>query len=461
MGGVMANSSSVVAQALLAAITLTYGSAFLGLWLQYRRPAMRAFALAWLALGAYSGFVSLTLPRVARADASAVTYVIVVMGVLAASALVNACYVVVDARRPRRWITFAGATIGLGLVLVVAYGGDHETGIRITVLGALGWSLLVASRAPASPGRRSIVAAFALLLMRPVFAVVAAGSLPGLQPVWLTALQCAVTIGAGFFVTVAVFSIERESAVNARAVLERDLAQSRRMDMIGRMASSVAHDFNNILTAVLSASQSASFDDVTAEERRQADRDIAAAVGRGKDLTRSLLEVARDATPKIADFDPAARIEALQPMLARIVGKGSTVECEVDAHLRESPQTVHADPVQFDQMLLNFAANARDAMPKGGALRVRCEAVPTPSGVGGSSVRVVVGDTGVGMPPDVAERAFEPFFTTKEPGKGTGLGLATTAAFVKQAGGEIAVESAPGAGSTFRVLLPARPAAAV
>ncbi len=466
------SNSQFFAQALLAAITLTYGSAFLGLWLQYRRKAMRAFAAAWIGLGFYSAFSNLrvwlrtgTGVEAAGVDL-AFSLFIAVVGVSTAMALVNAAYSVVEPSRKRGPLVAVGTALALLQMVFVAAGLDDASLLRIIVVASLGWAVYAAWRAAPSPGRRSMIAAMALLLMRPVFGLLAVNWQPGTQPPWYTAIQLVVSIGAGFLVTVSVFSIERDAAVHERVELERGLALSQRMDSMGRMASGVAHDFNNILGTVQAASDFGSIDDATADDRRSAESDIAAAVQRGTELTRTLLSFARPSATSVQYFSPATRLKALVPIIERLAGHQITVTCAIGDLTKPAADVVRADPVRFDQLLLNLTANARDAMPTGGTLTIRCEDTVSPRVPGGTRVlagrhvRLVVSDTGVGMTADTIQRIFEPFFTTKGEGKGTGLGLSTAFSFVQQAEGYIGAESVVDGGSTFTVLLPVAEAAA-
>ena len=459
------NNSVVLAQGLLAAITIAYGSAFFGLWLAYRREAMAGFAVAWVGLGLFSALSILAqLPPggqryIAGWVAAALPYLVVIVGTFAALAFVHASYSVVAPGTLRRQLVWIGVLISAVLVAGVAVGVSHEFSTRPVVLGALGSALWVAIRAPSSPGRRSMIIALSLLILRPAFSLLDRGWDPGTQPVWYTILQLAVTMAAGFLTTVAVYSLERDAAVRERAALEKSLAQSQRMDSMGRMASSVAHDFNNILTSVLSASEFVDEASATPRERGEAAADIRTAVERGTALTRQLLAFARPDSAS-TEFDPAHRIAELMPIVERLAGRDVRVTCAVAEPLTSKPVRVNADPVQFDQLVLNLTANARDAMPLGGPLTIRCDLKQAPRIPGmsraldGPHLRLEIADRGTGMTKEIAEHIFEPFFTTKGAGKGTGLGLSTAFGFVRQARGEILVESVIGQGTTFTIFLP-------
>jgi signal transduction histidine kinase/CheY-like chemotaxis protein len=240
--------------------------------------------------------------------------------------------------------------------------------------------------------------------------------------------------------------------------MEQQLIQSQRMEAIGNLAGGIAHDFNNLLTGIIGylgfVQRRLPADTVVRDDLTQIDR----AARRAAALTSQLLSYARRqmVVPTIVDLN--ATVAALEPMLRRLVGEDIEIVTELDDAL--GPTRV--DPGQLEQVLLNLVANARDAMPSGGSLRIETRntvlgeetARRYPESRPGDYVAIVVSDDGTGMPPEVKARIFEPFFTTKPPGSGTGLGLAMCYGIVKQADGHIEVESEPGQGSTFTVLLP-------
>ncbi len=243
--------------------------------------------------------------------------------------------------------------------------------------------------------------------------------------------------------------------VTEEARTEELLLQSQKLDSIGRMAGGIAHDFNNLLTVILCSveSEGEALDAGRAVAREDVDQ-IREASQRASELTRHLLAFARRQVidPVVVDLNGlVARSErVLQRML------GETVQITVEA--RPGLWPVRCDPAQVEQVLVNLAVNARDAMPGGGSLRISMDNVGAdalPADLpAGDWVRLRVRDTGVGMSRDVRDHIFEPFFTTKPSGRGTGLGLATVYGIVRQAGGHVRVESEPGKGSTFDVLLP-------
>jgi PAS domain S-box-containing protein len=231
--------------------------------------------------------------------------------------------------------------------------------------------------------------------------------------------------------------------ISARVALQRQLLQSQKLESVGQLAGGVAHDFNNLLT-VISGYASMALDQVTPHSYlREPLEEIAHAAERATGLTRQLLAFSRRqaATPKVLALGEL--LHNLEKMLRRLIGEHIELSISVD----EIPPIL-ADPGQVEQVVVNLVVNARDAMPQGGRVQIRGTAR-------GERVVLSVADTGAGMPPEVEARIFEPFFTTKEQGKGTGLGLSTVYGIVKQAGGEVMVDTAVGRGTTFHVVLPA------
>ena len=243
-----------------------------------------------------------------------------------------------------------------------------------------------------------------------------------------------------------------------RKTLEDQLRQAHKLEAVGRLADGLAHDFNNVLTAVTGYAglieSAVDADDAIAEDARQ----IVRATGRAAELTRSLLAFSRGKPlePRVVSLD--AVIEDLLPMLRRLLPE--RIELRADL---ASGAALRADPAELELILVNLALNASDAMPDGGRLAVETALVVlderfasehlgvTP----GQHAQLVVSDNGLGMTDEVRERIFEPFFTTKGGGTGTGVGLATVHATVDRAGGTIWVTSAPDAGASFRILFPA------
>jgi signal transduction histidine kinase len=236
------------------------------------------------------------------------------------------------------------------------------------------------------------------------------------------------------------------------------LANAQKLEALGLVAGSVAHDFNNVLATVVTCSQLALEDLGEGHPVSNDLRDIADAARRGARLSQQLLHFGRPraASPRVLSVNEA--VDSIEPMLARLVGAG------VGLHVTRDPGAplVCIDSTQLDQVLMNLVVNARDASPAGGVVEIRTSRTALPQRAmfvtgpleAGSYVLVEVRDQGTGMNEDTMARLFEPFFTTKEPGKGTGLGLATVARVVRDAGGAVALESAPGRGTTFGVYLP-------
>jgi len=241
--------------------------------------------------------------------------------------------------------------------------------------------------------------------------------------------------------------------ITERRKLEEQFLQSQKVQAIGQLAGGVAHDFNNILTAIIGHSELMLQRIPPADTLHSNADEIQKAAHRAAGLTRQLLAFSRKQVlqPKVIDLN--AVIAEMNKMLQRLLGENIKLVTKVERQLGR----VKADRSQMEQVLLNLSVNARDAMPKGGTLTIQTENVGlgTNSDAGsGQYVLVSVRDTGVGMSREVQARIFEPFFTTKELGKGTGLGLATCHGIIKQSGGHIGVFSELGKGTTFKVLLP-------
>lgn len=238
---------------------------------------------------------------------------------------------------------------------------------------------------------------------------------------------------------------------------EKALIEAKKIEVMARLSGGVAHDFNNVLTVIVSSVELARRQLGAAPAGAHIEA-IADAASRGANLTRRLLSLARlDAVePRLLSIKE--QIEQAAGMLQRLVGESVHIAVDVpDEDLR-----VVVDPTQLERVLMNLAANARDAMPAGGTMRIsaaalrpdQAESIPGEGATSGEFVAISVADTGQGMDEASRRRAFEPYFTTKEAGKGTGLGLATCLGIARQAGGAIAIESTPGQGTTVRLYLP-------
>ncbi|MBI4613237.1 MAG: PAS domain S-box protein [Planctomycetes bacterium] len=256
----------------------------------------------------------------------------------------------------------------------------------------------------------------------------------------------------------AAIAIEREREAAKLRHRDEELRQAQKMDALGRLAGGIAHDFNNILTAITGYAEEIASAISPGDPRREDARQILDAAGRAGALTKQLLAFGRKQilAPRVLDLN--AHILETCRMLARLLGE----RIELVADLDPASPCIRADPSQLDQLLLNLAVNARDAMPEGGKLTIETRLVPFPPDASrdpslarsGPSVLLAVTDTGVGMDAATRERIFEPFFSTKAEGKGTGLGLATVHGIVKQSGGEIRVSSEPGKGARFEIYFP-------
>jgi two-component system, cell cycle sensor histidine kinase and response regulator CckA len=248
------------------------------------------------------------------------------------------------------------------------------------------------------------------------------------------------------------------SDITERKQLEAQLWGAQQMEAVGRLAGGIAHDFNNLLTAIGGFTELVllTFDET---DRRRGDLlEVQKGAKRAASLTHQLLAFSRRQIlqPKVLDLN--ALVGDIEKLLHRTIGE----DIELNLNLDPMLEPLRADPSQLEQVVVNLAVNARDAMPKGGQLRFVTEMVdvdheaaqrraPMPPG---RYVRLTITDTGTGIPPEIRQHIFEPFFTTKERDKGTGLGLATVYGIVKQSGGFVSVTSQLGFGSSFEIYFP-------
>jgi len=246
--------------------------------------------------------------------------------------------------------------------------------------------------------------------------------------------------------------------VTEKKKLEQQLNQAQKMESVGRLAGGVAHDFNNLLSVIIGYSEILMEHPGFDSHALRLAEEIKRAGGRAATLTRQLLAFSRQQVlePRVLNLNTI--VTDMQKMLRRLIGE----DVEIHAKLEGDLGRVKADPGQIEQIIINLAVNARDAMPQGGKLTIETSnveldesyAAQHPPATPGRYVLLAMADTGMGMNREIKARIFEPFFTTKELGKGTGLGLSTVYGIVKQSGGYIWVYSEPGQGSVFKVYLP-------
>ena len=251
---------------------------------------------------------------------------------------------------------------------------------------------------------------------------------------------------------------ERRHALEALRLRDEQLRQAQKMEAVGRLAGGIAHDFSNVLTVIISASERL-YDRVG--DRRDAVSDIESILRnseRAASLTRQLLAFSRQQTLAAQPLDLGQLVRRAGRLLKRLIGEDIVLALDFPDEML----AIEADPTQVEQVLMNLAINARDAMPEGGSLRIALRRISVdaefarnhPPMAPGNYVLLEVEDSGTGMTPETAAHAFEPFFTTKHPSKGTGLGLSTVYGIVKQSGGFIWIDTEPGRGTTFSIFLP-------
>jgi PAS domain S-box-containing protein len=251
---------------------------------------------------------------------------------------------------------------------------------------------------------------------------------------------------------------ERLEAERRERELELQLRHAQKMEAIGRIAGGIAHDFNNILTAIIGDASYLAGETPPGGAQREAAEEIVQASQRAATLTRGLLVFGRKQQMVLAPVDLNEVVRGVERMLGRVIGE----DVKLQTGLSAEPLVVSADAAQLEQVLMNLATNARDAMPAGGLLAISTQRVEVDGEAGADarlplsvpSALVTLSDTGVGIDDETAQHIFEPFFTTKEAGHGTGLGLSIVHGIVQQHGGAIRVYSRPGIGTTFKIYLP-------
>jgi two-component system, cell cycle sensor histidine kinase and response regulator CckA len=256
---------------------------------------------------------------------------------------------------------------------------------------------------------------------------------------------------------------ERKRAEREQELLHSQFIQAQKMESIGRLAGGMAHDFNNIILAILGFGELARDDLPAATPAAEYVSEMISGAQRGADLIKQLLAFSRKQVMQPKVVDPGSVMSGLLPLLQRLLGEDVIVELA----LAPGTSPIRVDVGQLEQVIMNLAVNARDAMPDGGTLTLETANVEFDGPyvathadtVAGAHVMIAVSDTGVGMDADTRARAFEPFFTTKESGKGTGLGLSTVYGIVKQSGGWIWLYSEPGKGTTVKLYFPKSPEA--
>jgi two-component system, cell cycle sensor histidine kinase and response regulator CckA len=265
--------------------------------------------------------------------------------------------------------------------------------------------------------------------------------------------------GAGVLYTAWIRDMtERRRTEEALRLSEAQLRQAQKMEAVGRLAGGVAHDFNNVLTAIFGYADLLLDGLELGDQRRQDVDEIKRAAHRAAGLTRQLLAFSRKQVMQPQRINLNEIIVNLETLLLKLIGQEIVLQLDTAPSLWD----VRADPGQIEQVLMNLASNARDAMPDGGTLTISTanedldpdDASALVGIEAGHFVRLTVADTGQGIPEHVRAHIFEPFFTTKEQGKGTGLGLATVYGIVKQSGGWVYLDETPAAGASFRIYFP-------
>ncbi|MFI5231477.1 MAG: sensor histidine kinase [Gemmatimonadales bacterium] len=476
--------SWVLQTAIICAFALsTFGVAY-----TLRRPAMRALSEIWAlyVATAIAGTIGSAMTAAASPSPLVSFFMTLSPALVVASLPANLAVVASIAERPRPLAKFPLASLWLGLAaFIVIFGGEVALVPRLNtafwprlfttsiyaVSCAYAWREL--GRATAHAGAlRLLAAGFGLMGARVFINILVSfdfmrSSSETVNTSIVTMVQVFSIVIFGAFALLAVLDQER-TAILAQASLVRDaeagVATSRRFASLGRLSAGIAHDFNNILSTIVA---SAGLARLAARDAKPVDvelRIIEDAVGHATELTRQLQLFARNEESAPVVFDMNLRLANVATMLERIIGRNVRLDVATAAGAVDTKM----DPSRFEQIVLNLVVNARDAMPKGGTIRIETAAdalrTPrTPRMLGdvalapGRYVRLSVADTGQGIPADVLPHIFEPFFTTKAAGGGSGIGLATCQSIAVEAGGAIEVQSIVGSGARFDVYLPAAP----
>jgi signal transduction histidine kinase len=371
------------------------------------------------------------------------------------------------ATRPGRyrmaWVGVVEAGLRVTPVASAGHVADYLEGVRITVSGAdtskgpTGLAVRtgqlqvcsdMARDLRMSPWRMRALSrgylASAAVPFRQGGQVIGALNLYAPEPDFFSARECELLAQVGVDLSAALESLE--SAAQQELLKDR-LARSQRLESIGRLAGGIGHDFNNLLTVILSSVDEASALAGGPRELQDKLASIRDAAERSARLTRQLLAVGRQQPSQVVELSLSEGLERDRPLLERLVGPGVSLLLDVAPTPR-----IKLDPAHLDQILTNLAANARDAMDGRGELRISTDTLESE---GATWAVLAVADNGPGIPEVLRSRLFEPFITTKAPDRGTGLGLATVYGLVSQALGRIEVATGPGKGTRFTVLLPA------
>ncbi|MGH7655124.1 MAG: sensor histidine kinase [Gemmatimonadaceae bacterium] len=470
---------------LQTAIICAFALSTFGIAHTLRRPAMRALSEIWaLYVGtAIAGTIGSAMSAAPNPNSLASLFTTLSPSLVVASLPANLAMVTSIAEQPNPLARFPLAPLWLGLTaFIVIFGGELALVPRLNpafwprlfttaiyaVSCAYAWRASRRATGHAT-ALRLLVAGFGLMGARVFINILVSidfvrSSSETVNTSIVTMVQVFSIVIFGAFALLAVLDQER-TAILAQASLVRDaeagVATSRRFASLGRLSAGIAHDFNNILGTIVA---SAGLAQLAAREGQPVDVEldvIEDAVGHATELTRQLQLFARNQESVPVVFDVNMRLANVATMLERTIGR----DTRLDLVRVAEPVDTKMDPSRFEQIVLNLVVNARDAMPKGGTIRIETAAdtlhatrmLGDVALAPGRYVRLSVSDNGGGIPADVLPHIFEPFFTTKAAGGGSGIGLATCQSIAVEAGGAIEVQSTVGSGSRFDVYLPAAP----